>query len=46
MKKILLIALASAGALLAKRKMDEGKREQDLWRQATDTVEPATGARS
>ena len=28
MKKILLIALAAAGALFAKKKFDEGQREQ------------------
>ena len=41
MKKILLIALAAAGAVFAKKKMDEGKHEQALWQQATDTVEKA-----
>ncbi len=38
MKKLLLIALAAAGAVLAKRKMDEGKNEQALWAEATDPV--------
>ena len=41
MKKILLVAVAAAGAVLAKKKMDEGKQEQALWQQATDTVEKA-----
>ncbi len=41
MKKILLIALAAAGAALAKKKMDQGKQEQALWQQATDPVEKA-----
>jgi hypothetical protein len=41
MKKILVIALAAAGAVFAKKKMDEGKHEQDLWQQATDPVERA-----
>ena len=41
MKKILLVVLAAAGAALAKKKMDEGKREQALWQQATDPVEKA-----
>jgi len=41
MKKILFIALAAAGAVLAKKKMDEGKEEQALWREATDNVEKA-----
>ncbi len=41
MKKILLIAIAAAGAVLAKKKMDEGKQEQALWQQATDNVDKA-----
>jgi hypothetical protein len=43
-KKILLLGLAVAGAVLAKRKLDEGKHEQALWAAATDTVDPATGS--
>ena len=39
MKKLLLVALAAAGAALAKKKIDEGKREQALWKQATDPVD-------
>ena len=39
MKKLLLLALAAGGALVAKKKMDEGKHEQALWAEATDTVE-------
>ncbi len=41
MKKLLLVALAAAGAVFAKRKMDEGKNEQALWAEATDSVEKA-----
>ena len=41
MKKILLIAIAAAGAVVAKKKMDESRQEQDLWQQATDPVERA-----
>ncbi len=41
MKKILLVALAAAGALIAKKKLDEGKDEQALWQQATDSVDKA-----
>jgi len=37
-KKIVLLALAAAGAVLAKRKIDEGKAEQALWAEATDAV--------
>ncbi len=41
MNKIVLVLVAAAGAAFAKRKRDEGKREQALWQQATDTVEKA-----
>ena len=41
MKKLLLVALAAAGAVVAKKKMDEGKNEQALWAEATDNVEKA-----
>ena len=41
MNKILLVALAVAGAALAKKKIDDGKNEQDLWQQATDPVRRA-----
>jgi hypothetical protein len=40
MKKLLLAALAGAAAAFARKKMDEGKREQALWQQATDPVAP------
>ena len=38
MKKILLVLLAAAGAVVAKKKIDEGKHEQALWAEATDNV--------
>jgi hypothetical protein len=41
MKKILLIALAAIGALIAKRKLNEGQHEQALWAEATDKVDRA-----
>ena len=41
MKKILLVAIAVGGAVVAKRKIDQGKQEQALWQQATDTVDKA-----
>ena len=41
MKKLLLVVLAAAGAVFAKRKMDEGKNEQALWAEATDKVHRA-----
>jgi hypothetical protein len=37
-KKVVLLALAAAGAVLAKRKIDQGKAEQSLWAEATDAV--------
>jgi hypothetical protein len=37
-KKLLLLALAAAGAVLAKKKIDDGKAEQALWAEATDNV--------
>ena len=41
MKKILLVLLAATGAAFAKKKMDEGKNEQALWAEATDSVDKA-----
>jgi hypothetical protein len=41
MNKLLLVAVAAAGAALAKKKRDEGKHEQALWQQATDNVDKA-----
>ena len=38
MKKLIVILLAAAGAAVAKKKIDEGKTEQALWAEATDTV--------
>lgn len=40
MKKLLLLAVAAGAAVLAKKKLDQGRQEQALWQQATDTVEP------
>jgi hypothetical protein len=37
-KKLLIIALAAAGAVFAKKKLDENKAEQALWAEATDAV--------
>jgi hypothetical protein len=37
-KKLLFIALAAAGVVFAKKKLDEGKAEQALWAEATDAV--------
>lgn len=38
MKKLLIVLLAAAGAAFAKKKIDQGKSEQALWAEATDTV--------
>ncbi|WP_432477905.1 DLW-39 family protein [Nocardioides sp. GXQ0305] len=38
MKKILLIVIAAAGAVFAKKKLDESRHEQALWAEATDQV--------
>jgi hypothetical protein len=37
-KKLLLLAIAGAGAFAIWRKMESDKAEQDLWAQATDSV--------
>ena len=37
-KKLLLVALAAAGAVLAGKKMKAGQQEQALWAEATDDV--------
>ena len=39
MKKLLLVVLAAVGAVIAKKKIDEGKKEQALWAEATDGVD-------
>jgi hypothetical protein len=41
MKKILFVALAAVAGVFVKKKLDEGRNEQDLWQQATDPVEKA-----
>ncbi|MEX0429291.1 DLW-39 family protein [Nocardioides sp. DS6] len=38
MKKIVLVLLAAAGAVVAKKKLDQSKAEQALWAEATDPV--------
>jgi len=39
MKKLVLALLAVGGAVLVKKKVDEGKKEQALWAEATDSVD-------
>jgi hypothetical protein len=41
MKKIVLVLLAAAGAVLARKKFEEGRNEQALWAEATDNVDKA-----
>jgi hypothetical protein len=41
MKKLVLLALAVAAGVFAKKKMDQSRDEQALWQQATDPVEKA-----
>ena len=38
MKKVLLVLAAAAGAVFAKKKLDESRAEQALWAEATDSV--------
>jgi hypothetical protein len=37
-KTVLLVLAAAVGAALVKRKIDEGRAEQALWAEATDSV--------
>jgi hypothetical protein len=41
MKKIILIALATAGLVVAKKKLDQSKAEQAAWASVTDPVQRA-----
>lgn len=41
MKKLVLIALAAAGALVAKKQLAKSSAERAQWASATDTVSPA-----
>ena len=41
MKKLLLAVLAAAGAVVAKKKLDQSKAEQALWAEATDKLPKA-----
>jgi|tagenome__1003787_1003787.scaffolds.fasta_scaffold16949670_1 hypothetical protein len=40
-KKLILIALAAAGAVLVKKQLDKSGTERAQWAEATDTVPPA-----
>jgi len=42
-KKLLLVALAAAGALFANKKLKAGQQEQALWAEATDNVTKSSG---
>jgi len=37
-KTVLLVLAAAVGAVIAKKKIDEGRAEQALWAEATDSV--------
>ncbi|HET7305640.1 MAG TPA: DLW-39 family protein [Segeticoccus sp.] len=39
MKKLVLLIAAAAGAVVVQRKIKAQQAEQDLWAEATDTVE-------
>ena len=41
MKKLVLLALAAAAAVLAKRQLDKSSAERALWAEATDPVPPS-----
>ena len=41
MKKLLIVALAAAGALVASKKVKASQEEQALWAEATDNVDKA-----
>jgi len=43
MKKVLLVLAAAIGAAVARKKLEESRAEQELWAQATDNVDPASG---
>ena len=42
MKKLLVAAAAGLAGALALRKAQQGRKEQDLWSEATDPVGPST----
>ena len=44
MKKLILIALAAAGAVLAKKQLDKSNAERTQWAEATDSVPPSQKA--
>ena len=43
MKKVLLVLVAAVGAAVARKKLEESRAEQELWAQATDNVDSASG---
>ncbi|UDY23593.1 DLW-39 family protein [Nocardioides sp. Kera G14] len=40
LKKLVLLAVAVAGAVVAKKQLDRSNAERALWAEATDTVTP------
>ena len=45
MKKLILVALASAAGVLVYRQIQADRAEQDLWTEATDAVPAGTVTR-
>jgi hypothetical protein len=41
MKKLILVLLAVAAAVFAKKQLDKSNAERSLWAEATDTVQRA-----
>ncbi len=42
MKKLLVTVVAAAGGLVAWRRVQQSRAEQELWAEATDPIGPAT----
>ncbi|MCI0686710.1 MAG: DLW-39 family protein [Sporichthyaceae bacterium] len=40
MKRLMLLILAAVGGFLVYRQVQAGKAEQDLWAEATDSINP------
>lgn len=43
-KKVVLVLLAAAGVVIAKRQLDKSSSERAAWAEATDPVPPADKA--
>ena len=40
MKKVLVLVLVAAGAVVVRNKLKEQRAEQELWAEATDDIRP------